>query len=235
MSNRLQRAGLAIVCVLSSGTALSQTVVGPDVASDRYNRLRDLSVREERAIAPAAPDIFGTAAVGAGVTFYDARFRRVARTDRDDPRVVGLAASLRGLEPLEQLARVHDMVRARIRLADDLDTMKVADFWANAGETLERGAGDSEDLAIVEMQALKAAGFDSRNLYLSVGRRKGVGNHVVLVARTPQGFYALDGLQPGPVAASATGWFTPVLTMGEGKSWIHGRRIHGTTLHAGAL
>jgi hypothetical protein len=32
--------------------------------------------------------------------------------------------------------------------------MKVADLWANAGETLERGAGDSEDIAVVEMLVL---------------------------------------------------------------------------------
>ena len=36
---------------------------------------------------PASPDVFGTVALNAGVTFYDARFRRVASTDARDPLV----------------------------------------------------------------------------------------------------------------------------------------------------
>jgi hypothetical protein len=36
---------------------------------------------------PASPDVFGTVALNAGVTFYDARFRRVASTDLKDPMV----------------------------------------------------------------------------------------------------------------------------------------------------
>ena len=31
--------------------------------------------------SPPSPDVFGTVALNAGVTFYDARFRRVAATD----------------------------------------------------------------------------------------------------------------------------------------------------------
>jgi predicted transglutaminase-like cysteine proteinase len=42
--------------------------------------------------------------------------------------------------------------------------MGVADFWANAGETLRRGTGDAEDIAIAKMQVLKAAGFDPKDL-----------------------------------------------------------------------
>ena len=47
------------------------------------------------------------------------------------------------------------------------------------------GAGDSEDIAIVKMQALKLAGWNPRDLYISIGREKGVGAHIVLLARTP--------------------------------------------------
>jgi len=141
--------------------------------------------------------------------------------------VLALAQTLRGMTPEQQLAAVHTQVRQKVQWAHDLDTMRVADLWANAGETLERGAGDSEDIAIVKMQALKAAGWNSRDLYISVGREKGIGAHIVLLARAPSGFYVLDDKSSRPMSPQEHARFTPVLTLGEGKSWIHGRRVSG--------
>lgn len=227
MPPRLIRATLALACLTAAVPAMAQTVVGRDSAAGRYNRLRDINVRPQNAIAPASPDVFGTAAVGAGVTFYDARFRRVASTDRAHPLVLQMAEGLKGMTPEQQLVAVQSLVRERVRWATDLDTMRVADLWANAGETLERGAGDSEDIAIVEMQILKAAGWNQRDLYISIGRQKGVGAHIVLLARTPGGFYVLDDKASRPMSPSEHARFTPVLTLSEGKSWVHGRRVSG--------
>lgn len=234
MISRPHRALLAIICAFTASSAVSQTVIGPDSAPGRYNRLRDFAVRPQAAIAPVSPDVFGTATIGAGVTFYDARFRRVSEADRKNPAVLEIAEALRGLEPAEQLAAVQSEVLRRIKWSHDLDNMHVADFWSNAGETLQRGTGDSEDIAIVEMQALKAAGFASRDLYISIGRQKQVGAHIVLLARTPQGFMMLDDRTGHPVMAQENRLFTPVLTIGEGKSWVHGRRVGGMTAHASA-
>lgn len=225
---------LAITCAFTASSALAQTVVGPDSTPSRFNRLRDLSVRPMTATVPVSPDVFGTAAVGAGVTFYDARFRRVSLADRNDPEVLAIAESIRGLSPADQLAAVQSAVLKRVKWAHDLDNMQVADFWSNASETLRRGTGDSEDIAIVEMQALKAAGFNARDLYISIGRQKPVGAHIVLLARTPDGFMVLDDRVGRPMLAQNHRQFTPVLTIGEGKSWIHGRRVGGITAHASA-
>ncbi|QIK96923.1 hypothetical protein G7076_11260 [Sphingomonas sp. HDW15A] len=225
------------LCVIAFGTATvssGQTVVGRDSAPGKYNRLRDISVRPGTPIAPARPDVFGTAALGAGVTFYDARFRRVSQADRDHPLVLAMAAKLEGLTPEQKLAAVQSMVLKQVRWSHDLENMRVADFWSNAAETLERGTGDSEDIAIVEMQVLKAAGFDPRDLYISIGRHRRAGSHVVLLARTPSGFMALDDQVGQPTPASSVAQFTPVMTIGYGKSWIHGRRITGMTARAGA-
>ena len=233
VQRNVRRAALCLVASLFASASVAQTVVGPESAPGRYNRLRDLAARPST-IAPARPDVFGTAAVGAGVTFYDARFRRVALADRDHPQILALAQTLRGLSPEQQLARVQSEVASRVRWMHDLDNMRVADFWSNAAETLERGTGDSEDIAIVEMQVLKAAGFDPKDLYISIGRHRRAGSHIVLLARTPSGFFMLDDRIGRPVAASAPAMFTPVMTIGHGKSWIHGRRIAGSTAHASA-
>lgn len=225
MSARLICAALVFACIASAAPA--QTVVGRESAAGKYNRLRNVGVRPYNAISPASPDVFGTTAVSAGVTFYDARFRRVANTDRAHPLVLQMAQSLRGLSPEQQLAMVHSKVRERVRWAHDLDTMRVADLWANAGETLQRGAGDSEDIAAVKMQVLKAAGWNQRDLYISIGREKGVGAHVVMLARAPSGFYVLDDRASRPMRPQEHAKFTPMLTLGEGKSWVHGRRVSG--------
>ena len=228
------RVMLAITGAFIASSAITQTVVGAESPSSKFNRLRDIAVRPMTVNPPARPNVFGTAAVGAGVTFYDARFRRVSLSDRNDPAVLDIAARLRGLSPTEQLAVVQREVLARVKWSTDLETMHVADLWANAGETLRRGAGDSEDIAIVQMQALKAAGFNPRDLYISIGRRKPVGAHIVLLARTPDGFMVLDDRIGRPMPALSSSQFTPVLTIGEGKSWVHGRPVGGMTAHASA-
>lgn len=233
MLSRLVRASLIAACCTMAMPALAQTAAGRALPGGGQRHLA-AGTRLLHSARPVTPNVFGTAAVVAGVTYYDARFRRVARTDRRHPLVLDLAAKLAGLSPEQQLAVVHSEVRKRVRWAPDLDTMRVADLWANAGETLERGAGDSEDIAIVSMQALKAAGWDQRDLYISVGRDKGVGGHIVLLARAPSGFYVLDDKRDRPLAANSHGRFTPVLTLGEGLSWVHGRRVAGMTGRIGA-
>ncbi|MFL6722762.1 MAG: transglutaminase-like cysteine peptidase [Sphingomicrobium sp.] len=173
---------------------------------------------------PASPDVFGTVALNAGVTFYDARFRRVASTDIKDPMVAQLAAAAAGLDPIAKLRLVQHEVNSRIRWQHDLDNMGVADFWANAGETLRRGTGDSEDIAIVKMQVLKAAGFSPKDLYISIGRHNVRGAHILLLARTTSGFYVLDDMNPELITPAQNNRFTPIMTLGQGMSWIHGRR-----------
>ena len=173
---------------------------------------------------PASPDVFGTVALNAGVTFYDARFRRVATTDARDPLVERLAAGAASLDPIGKLRMVQQEINHKVRWMHDLDNMGVADFWANAGETLRRGTGDSEDIAIAKMQVLKAAGFNPKDLYISVGRHSTRGAHILLLARTAGGFFVLDDQVNDLMTPSQHARFTPIMTLGQGMSWLHGRR-----------
>jgi predicted transglutaminase-like cysteine proteinase len=182
---------------------------------------------------PASPDVFGTVALKAGVTFYDARFRRVASTDTRDPLVQRLAAGAASLDPVGKLRLVQEEINRRVRWMHDLDNMGVADFWANAGETLRRGTGDSEDIAIAKMQVLKAAGFNPRDLYISVGRHRTRGAHILLLARTASGFFVLDDQVRGLMTPAQHARFTPVMTLGQGMSWLHGRRTGPRVASAG--
>ncbi|WP_294120719.1 transglutaminase-like cysteine peptidase [Sphingomonas sp.] len=182
---------------------------------------------------PASPDAFGTVALNAGVTMYDARFRRVASTDARDPLVMRLAAGAANLDPVAKLRLVQQEISESVHWSHDLDNMGVADFWANAGETLRRGTGDAEDIAIAKMQVLKAAGFDPKDLYISIGRHSSRGAHILLLARTASGFFALDD-KDGMIPAAQDTKFTPIMTIGQGMSWVHGRRISGNPRLASA-
>lgn len=209
-----------LVLGLAAAPALAENI------NDPLAPLNDAIVVTGRRIVPDSPDVLGTAAIEAGVTIYDVRFRRVS-ADRSDARLRIIADALRGLSPSEQLAKVKLLVSRLVRSAPDSQTMRVHDYWSNASDTLNRGAGDDEDIAIVQMQALKAAGFPARDLYISVGRHRSRGLHSVLIARTPQGFFMVDEAEPRVIAASgsASAAFTPIMTIGTGRSWLHGYRV----------
>jgi len=188
---------------------------------------------EARATAPASPNIFGTVAIGAGVTAYGARWRRVSAADQYDARIKALAADAvaTGSDPLARIAAVHTDVGRRVRWQRDLDTYQVSDYWAQAGETLTRGQGDSEDIAILKMQVLKAAGFSPRDIYLSVGQDRLRGADTMLLVRIGSDFYALDDRNPSPVRALGAARFEPVITLGRHNAWIHGRRVARAPRH----
>ena len=229
----------ACMAAAAPATASTEAAASPPQTSNYRPLILDRSaqpVRRDRSLIlarPASPDAFGTVALNAGVTFYDARFRRVSNTDNRDPMVMSLAAAAANLDPVGKLRMVQQEISQRVHWSHDLDNMGVADFWANAGETLRRGSGDAEDIAIAKMQVLKAAGFDPKDLYISVGRHSARGAHILLLARTASGFFALDD-KDGMVPASQNTKFTPIMTLGQGMSWIHGRRVGGNPRLASA-
>lgn len=242
MNMRSIGAAIAGACLVAAAPASANSEAAATPSTPEKNRtLRidksGMPLRKRSRILldrPASPDVFGTVALNAGVTFYDARFRRVASIDSKNPLVTHLASAAAGLGPTDKLQMVQQEVNRRVRWMHDLDNMGVADFWANAGETLRRGTGDSEDIAIVKMQVLKAAGFSPKDLYLSIGRHNVRGAHVVLLARTTGGFYVLDDTNHDMMTPAQHGRFTPIMTLGQGASWLHGRRVGSSSRIASA-
>ena len=234
MAKRLIGAFIAGACIAAAAPAMasgSEAAASPSIPDNYRPLILDQGAKPVRTTAhpmilnrPASPDVFGTVALNAGVTFYDARFRRVASTDARDPLVQRLAAGAASLDPVGKLRMVQQEINQRVRWMHDLDNMGVADFWANAGETLRRGTGDSEDIAIAKMQVLKAAGFNPKDLYISVGRHSTRGAHILLLARTAGGFFVLDDQASDLMTPGQHARFTPIMTLGQGMSWLHGRR-----------
>ncbi len=244
MKIQIVGAVIAGACMAAAAPAVasgSSAAATPSTIEVRRPLILDPKARRARAAThpmilnrPDSPDVFGTVALNAGVTFYDARFRRVASTDTADPLVQRLAAAARTLDPMAKLRTVQREINSRVRWMHDLDNMGVADFWANAGETLRRGTGDSEDIAIAKMQVLKAAGFNPKDLYISVGRHSTRGAHILLLAKTSSGFFVLDDQVNDLLTPSQHGRFTPVMTLGQGMSWLHGKRSARRVANASA-
>ncbi len=213
---------IILSALIAAGPAYAQRANDPLAAFDGGT----VTVTAPSAV-PAHPNVYGTVALNAGVTPYGARWRRVSAADQADPRVRALAAAIiaTSSDPLARLALVHAEVGRRISWRSDLDTYHVSDYWAQAGETLNRGVGDSEDIAIVKMQILKAAGFAARDIYLSIGRDHQRGADTLLLVRVGPNFYSLDDRRPRPLAAEQRQRFDPVITLGRNSAWLHGRRI----------
>src|SRR5678815_3644075 len=125
-------------------------------------------------------------------------WERARRDDSADPRMQALIAPARGLSRDQQISYVQGAVFQRIHWRSDATEWGYHDYWASAAETLQHGYGDEEDRAIVKMQALRALGFPTRDLYLTMGRDKVDGPITVLIVRLGERYYVLDDTGGAP-------------------------------------
>ena len=223
----LGSAGLAACIGLLAGQARAQGVAG---IYERWNT--DVVTGHGK---PVTPDLFGTVALPVRADRYSAGWRRASLDASHLPSMQRLVAPARGLSRPQQLNFVQAAVTRSIRWISDATEWGQHDYWASAAETLQHGAGDMEDRAIVKMQALKSLGFATRDLYLTMGKDKVGGPITVLMVRLGGRFYIIDDLGGAPVAADSRQGFEPMLTLGHNSSWIHGRRRGTPNLAATAV
>jgi predicted transglutaminase-like cysteine proteinase len=175
--------------------------------------------------APVEPSLFGTVALPAGTTPVSARWTRVSTAGIYHPVLARIADSAAAMGRHQQAAFVQGAINRAITYRHDHSHWNANDYWATAEETLRRGAGDCEDIAVAKMQALRRLGFEPRDLYLTVGRIAGGGEHAALLVRIDNRFWVLDDREDRMIEAGAFGAFDPMTTFGAGMTWIHGRRI----------
>jgi len=187
-----------------------------------------------RNLPSAAPNLFGTAAVPMRLSRYADGWYNSRKDASRHPAMQRLIAPARRLPKEQQIQFVQTAVHRQIRWRSDATEWGRHDYWATASETLDRRAGDMEDRAIVKLQALKALGFPSRDLYLTMGRDKVGGPLVVLIARLGNRHYVLDDTGGHPYLASSRDEFEPYMSFGSNKTWIHGRRARGPAVAAAA-
>ena len=185
----------------------------------------DLSQRPiviSRTVQPLAPALFGTVTLPIRPTRYLDDWERARRDASNVPQMQRLIAPARSLSREQQVFYIQAAVNRTIRWRSDATEWGMHDYWASAQETLEHGVGDMEDRAIVKMQALRALGVSTHDLYLTMGNDMVGGPITVLIVRLDGRFYVLDDTGGTPYTTDRRPEFTPSLTFGYGGSWIHG-------------
>lgn len=175
--------------------------------------------------APVAPNLFGTVALPVHAERYYADWERARRDASSLPQMQRLIAPARTLAPDRQVAFIQAAVTRQIHWMSSATLWGKHSYWASAAETLDKGAGDMVNRAIVKMQALHALGIPTRDLYLTMGRDKVGGPITVLLVRLGSRVYVLDDTGGAPYATDHRPEFEPMLTFGYGAFWIHGHAV----------
>ena len=180
------------------------------------------------ALAPAIPGtgpaLLGTVAVPIKAQRFNDSMQRALQDASASPAMQQLIAPARRLPRLQQVAYVQRAVNANIRWASDATQWGQHDYWASASQTLASRSGDMEDRAILKLQALRALGFNSSDLFLTLARDRVGGPQTVVAARVDGRFYILDdtGGTPFPVEQRRYE-FQPLISFGYGGAWVHSR------------
>lgn len=178
----------------------------------------------QRAIAQADPqDFLASKRLVIRKTSFDSSWERVKRQSLPSSIVRGISDLASGSVDRSMLAAVNSWANARIRYVEDRELYGRADYWANASSTLRRRAGDCEDIAIVKMQLLAAAGVPRSDMYLTIARDL-VRNadHAVLVVNLDGRYWLLDNATNELLDGRLGHDYRPIMSFSADSRWLHG-------------
>jgi predicted transglutaminase-like cysteine proteinase len=100
---------------------------------------------------------------------------------------------------------LREWVATSIYYKSDQDNFGVNDYWQFPIETLERGSGDCEDIAILLCTLLRASGVPADQVYVVVGTPKGMQYyHAYLLERYSKGVWNMIEPQLDPVTSAVS-------------------------------
>jgi predicted transglutaminase-like cysteine proteinase len=161
-----------------------------------------------------------------------AKWRDVlARIDSEEETLAACRASLDACSPAARrllqlvelgrqragrarLGEINRAVNLSIRATSDWSQYGVDDFWSAPLATIEKGAGDCEDYAILKYLALREAGInpdDLRLLIVSYPRRRTI--HAVLAVHLDEEWLLLDNLTMVMVNSLEATQYRPVIAL----------------------
>ena len=171
---------------------------------------------------PNGPDMLGTHAVMIRADRFSDSLQRAREDASTSPLLQRLVAPARALSPLQQIAFVQRAVTSGVHWLSDATEWGQHDYWASASQTLERGAGDAKNRAIVKLQALRALGFNNSDLFLTLARDRVGGPLTVLTVRSGDHFYVVDDTGGPPFMVEARRLeFQPLMSFGMYGTWVH--------------
>jgi predicted transglutaminase-like cysteine proteinase len=137
-----------------------------------------------------------------------------------------LVRKVSALEGEERLQAVNEGINALIAYASDDEVYGVGDYWATLEESMSRGRGDCEDIAIAKMWLLNAAGIDLSSMRLVV-LKDTLRNldHAVLSVVENGHQYVLDNAAWKVGRADWMRGYRPIYALSSEQSWIYGMRV----------
>lgn len=173
---------------------------------------------------PASPDDFlSSRRLSISRTSFDAQWSRVSHAGLSARLAGGLARLPGQTSKLARIEAVNAWANGRIRYVEDAALYRQEDYWADARTTLRNRAGDCEDIAILKMQLLIAAGIPREAMYLTIARdlaRRA--DHALLVVRDGDRHWLLDNATNTLVDANSAPDYRPIFSFGEKGKWLHG-------------
>ena len=103
---------------------------------------------------------------------------------------------------------------------DDSDKHRV-DIWSNPYELEERGGGDCEDYAIAKYYMLKELGFDTHDMRIIGGRKKGTMGHALFGIWLDGEIWILDNTKNTIIPHMEEEYTLGVQTRNEYGQWAH--------------
>jgi predicted transglutaminase-like cysteine proteinase len=136
-----------------------------------------------------------------------------------------LVQKVSALHGEERLQTVNEGINALLTYASDEETYGVGDYWATLQESMARGRGDCEDIAIAKMWLLNAAGVELSSMRLVV-LKDTLRNldHAVLSVVENGHQYVLDNTAWKVGRADWMRGYRPIYALSSQQSWIYGSR-----------
>lgn len=126
------------------------------------------------------------------------------------------ATNLCQTDLISDCIKIQELAQRIIRLGTDQEIWGVNEYWATPDETLQKRAGDCEDLAILKWSGLTDMGYDASIMNIVCGiNASGTAHAVLWVAGT-----VLDCNVDGIYSDVAPMGFNPYLAYGMNENWI---------------
>lgn len=117
---------------------------------------------------------------------------------------------------ISDCVKIQELAQRIIRMGTDQEIWGMNEYWATPDETLQKRAGDCEDLAILKWSGLTDMGYDAGLMNIVCGMRNGAA-HALLVV-TPG--IVLDSMYSNIYSDIDPLGFDPYLAYGMKENWI---------------
>lgn len=146
----------------------------------------------------------------------DPRFSRLRKT----------VAEARAMPPARRIAAANRVVNSVLSYREEDPLAADSDYWQTFMETIDRGAGDCEDYAIMKYHVLRAMGVRPEAMTLLVLKNASTGQyHAVLAVSLDGRNLILDSLTDRILEDDVAGDYRVLFSFNGDDMRIHGTRV----------